>query len=78
MTDASFSRSAAIAQSAPPVGGRRVGLSTNWIGVAPFFLFALMFLIAPTAYLVVGAFQNDQGEFTLENIAALSQPFGTT
>lgn len=33
-----------------------------------------MFLIAPTAYLVVGAFQNDQGEFTLDNIVALSQP----
>jgi putative spermidine/putrescine transport system permease protein len=33
-----------------------------------------MFLILPTAYLVVGAFQNNAGEFTLENIAALSQP----
>ncbi|TMJ39759.1 MAG: ABC transporter permease subunit [Alphaproteobacteria bacterium] len=33
-----------------------------------------MFLILPTAYLVLGAFQNDRGEFTMENIAALSQP----
>jgi putative spermidine/putrescine transport system permease protein len=33
-----------------------------------------MFLILPTLYLVVGAFQNDRGEFTLENIVALSQP----
>jgi putative spermidine/putrescine transport system permease protein len=34
----------------------------------------LMFLIFPTFYLVVGAFQNDQGEFTLANIASLFQP----
>ena len=47
---------------------------TQWLGVAPFFLFAIMFLILPTAYLMLGAFQNPQGEFTLENIAALSQP----
>ena len=49
-------------------------LPTQWLGVAPFFIFALLFLILPTAYLILGAFQNDQGEFTLENIAALSQP----
>jgi len=61
-------------QSAPPVRARRARLPTQWLGVAPFFIFALMFLILPTAYLVLGAFQNDQGEFTLENIAALSQP----
>nr|WP_244421456.1 ABC transporter permease subunit [Mesorhizobium alhagi] len=33
-----------------------------------------MFLIFPTIYLVVGAFQNNQGEWTLENIANLFQP----
>ena len=49
-------------------------LPTQWLGVAPFFLFALMFLILPTTYLVIGAFQNDQGQFTLDNIIALSQP----
>ena len=49
-------------------------LPTQWLGVAPFFIFAVMFLILPTAYLMLGAFQNEQGEFTLENIAALSQP----
>jgi putative spermidine/putrescine transport system permease protein len=61
-------------QSAPRVGARRAELPTQWLGVVPFFIFALMFLILPTAYLVLGAFQNDRGEFTLENIAALSQP----
>ena len=49
-------------------------LPTQWLGVAPFFIFAMMFLILPTAYLMLGAFQNDAGDFTLENIAALSQP----
>ena len=49
-------------------------LPTQWLGVAPFFIFALMFLILPTLYLIIGAFQNPAGEFTLENIAALSQP----
>src|SRR6266516_4427338 len=61
-------------QSAPRVDARRARLPTQWLGVAPFFIFALMFLILPTAYLVLGAFQNDRGEFTMENIAALSQP----
>ena len=63
-----------IRQSTPRVSGQRVRLPTQWLGVAPFFIFALMFLILPTTYLILGAFQNDQGEFTLANIAALSQP----
>ena len=49
-------------------------LPTQWLGVAPFFIFAIMFLILPTLYLMLGAFQNDAGEFTLENIVALAQP----
>ena len=48
--------------------------SWAWLGVVPFFLFALMFLILPTAYLVVGAFQDAEGHFTLRNIANLFQP----
>ena len=49
-------------------------LSLDWLGAAPFILFALMFLILPTLYLVVGAFQNEQGEFTFENLARLREP----
>lgn len=52
----------------------RFRLPTHWLGVAPFFIFALMFLILPTLYLVVGAFQNNAGEWTLENIYNLFQP----
>jgi putative spermidine/putrescine transport system permease protein len=43
------------------------------IGVLPFTAFALMFLILPTAYLMVGAFQDAQGHFTLNNIRDLMQ-----
>ena len=63
-----------VARSAPPASARRVRLPTHWLGVAPFFIFAVMFLILPTAYLMLGAFQNEAGEFTLENVAALWQP----
>jgi putative spermidine/putrescine transport system permease protein len=73
MTDITVSDPAA-ARSAPPSSGARVRLPTQWLGVAPFFIFALMFLILPTAYLILGAFQNSDGQFTLENLAALSQP----
>jgi putative spermidine/putrescine transport system permease protein len=45
-----------------------------WIGVTPFFVFALMFLIVPTLYLVVGAFQDGDGNFTLQNLADLFTP----
>lgn len=43
----------------------------DWLGVAPFMLFALLFLIAPTLYLVTGAFQDADGHFTLANIVGL-------
>ena len=55
-----------------PAGG--AGLPWAWIGVAPFFLFAILFLILPTAFLVVGAFQTADGAFTLQNLRDLSQP----
>ncbi|NUB44477.1 acriflavin resistance protein [Fertoebacter nigrum] len=46
----------------------------NWLGVAPFFLFAFLFLIGPVLYLVGGAFQNTEGAFTFDNIIALGSP----
>lgn len=45
-----------------------------WIGVTPFFIFAAMFLIAPTVGLLAGAFQDRDGAFTLANILRLGQP----
>ncbi len=49
-------------------------MSWAWVGVMPFFVFALMFLILPTLYLIVGAFQDRTGQFTLGNIGNLFTP----
>lgn len=49
-------------------------ISWAWLGVAPFFVFALMFLILPTLDLIVGAFRTPDGSFTFDNIARLNQP----
>lgn len=49
-------------------------LSWAWVGVVPFFVFALMFLILPSGFLVAGGFQDAQGHFTLRNILDLFQP----
>ncbi len=49
-------------------------ISWDWLGVVPFFLFAILFLILPTAFLVIGAFQDAEGHLTLRNIANLTQP----
>lgn len=42
-----------------------------WIGILPFFIFAALFLILPTCKLLVGAFQDPSGAFTLDNLRAL-------
>ncbi len=46
-------------------------LSLEWLGVAPFVIFAVMFLILPTLYLIGAAFIGRDGQFTFENIAGL-------
>jgi len=58
--------------SAPPPAkaARRLSVTTlALIGVTPFFIFSLMFLIVPTLFLTVGAFEDANGAFTLLNIA---------
>jgi putative spermidine/putrescine transport system permease protein len=47
----------------------------TWLGVIPFFLFAIAFLFLPTTTLFLGAFRDGEGAFTLANIGALAQPF---
>ena len=46
----------------------------NWLGVIPFLLFAVLFLLLPTLNIIFGAFQNQAGEFTLDNLRNLLQP----
>jgi putative spermidine/putrescine transport system permease protein len=55
-----------------PRTGRRAILS--WVGVVPFFVFAFLFLIIPTLYLVVGSFLDKAGKPTLQNYADLLGP----
>ena len=55
-------------------GARRLPLPLNWVGVAPFLLFAVLFLIWPTLHIVIGAFQTPEGNFTLVNIKGLAVP----
>ena len=45
-----------------------------WLGVVPFFLFAILFLVWPSSSLVVGSFQDTAGNFTFKNIADLFTP----
>ncbi|MBI3168064.1 MAG: ABC transporter permease subunit [Chloroflexi bacterium] len=45
----------------------------NWIGVLPFFLFAVLFLVLPSLRLVMGSFADNEGQFTFANILQLFQ-----
>ena len=49
--------------------------SRDLLGLLPFVGFVTFFLLLPASTLVVGAFQTDEGQFTLEHFAALSQRF---
>ncbi len=71
MTNVAVPLDAPGAPTARPVRRR---FDWGWVGVAPFLLFALAFLIAPTLYLVFGSFETGQGGFTLANYANLFEP----
>ena len=45
----------------------------KWIGVIPFFLFAILFLVLPSLRLIAGSFTNNDGQFTIANILQLFQ-----
>ncbi len=52
-----------------------ININWNWIGIAPFFLFAVLFLVLPAGSLFVGSFQDAQGHFTLANVEGLFSPY---
>jgi putative spermidine/putrescine transport system permease protein len=62
-------------RNAPIAGEARRGFSWAWLGVVPFFLFAILFMLWPAVSLFTGSFQDRQGNFTFENILGLFQPF---
>ena len=39
-----------------------------WVGLVPFFLFAIAFLLLPSASIVVNSFKGPEGGFTFQNI----------
>ena len=44
------------------------------VGVWPFFAFTAVFLLWPTLYIVLGAFRDADGGFTLEHVRGLNTP----
>ena len=62
------------AQGAPTARPGRRRFGRTWLGLAPFAIFSTLFLLIPTAYLVVGSFQDPAGDLTLQNYADLSDP----
>lgn len=60
-------------QDAPAArpGSRR---SWAWLGLVPFLLFALLFLLLPVSFLVMGSLQDKTGSLTLQNYQDLARP----
>jgi putative spermidine/putrescine transport system permease protein len=61
----------------PAKPARRFGLNIalgDFLGIAPFVIFAIFFLILPTLGLIGGAFVDRNGAFTFQNIIDLGQP----
>jgi putative spermidine/putrescine transport system permease protein len=47
-----------------------------WLGVVPFFLYAGLFLLAPAAQVLVGAFRDIDGGWSLDNVRTIfAEPY---
>ncbi|MBU1176414.1 MAG: ABC transporter permease subunit [Alphaproteobacteria bacterium] len=59
-----------------PIPTRNIAarVSWSWLGAIPYFAFTTLFMLIPVAYLFIGAFQNQQGEFTFANLIDLTSP----
>jgi putative spermidine/putrescine transport system permease protein len=66
----------ATTERAGPVGRRlpRVRVSWAWLGVLPFFLFGLAFLLYPAISILTQSFFDGQRHFTLQNLGKLTDP----
>jgi putative spermidine/putrescine transport system permease protein len=45
-----------------------------WLGLLPFLIFVLLFMVLPAASIFTGSFQDDKGAFTFRNIVGLLRP----
>lgn len=46
----------------------------KWLGVLPFFAFALLFVVLPSVNILAGAFKTNEGKFTFKNFVGLLEP----
>lgn len=63
------------AEAAPPARPARLRLGAGLahsVGLLPFAVFATLFLLIPTIFIVVGAFRGPDGGFTLQNMLELN------
>jgi putative spermidine/putrescine transport system permease protein len=62
----------------PAEAGRGRRFSLVWLGTVPFFAYALLFLFLPAGQVLVGAFRDVDGGFTLDNLRTLfDEPYRT-
>lgn len=68
---------ATIMQDAPKARPALPKLPLAWLGVMPFFVFALLFLLYPSSTIVIRSFLDaETGEFTFRNMLNLaSDPY---
>ncbi|MEN6299758.1 MAG: ABC transporter permease subunit [Anaerolineaceae bacterium] len=59
--------------SAPSARSSRPKFTWDWVGLAPFFLFAIAFLLLPSLSIFIRSFQAPDGSFTFDNIIAIFQ-----
>jgi putative spermidine/putrescine transport system permease protein len=60
---------ATSATASPP---RRINWA--WLGVLPFFVFSILFILIPSASLFIDSFRSPEGGFTLQHVAGLTEP----
>jgi putative spermidine/putrescine transport system permease protein len=54
-----------------PAARPRRNAVLDWLALAPFFLFALMFLFLPSVSIFINSFESVDGHFTFDNIIAI-------
>lgn len=59
----------------PPATPKTSSPLWAWLGLVPFFLFAIAFLFLPSLSIFINSFQDKNGSFTFKNILDLSEPF---
>ncbi|MBI5052731.1 MAG: ABC transporter permease subunit [Chloroflexi bacterium] len=59
----------------PPAPPKTSSSLWAWLGLVPFFLFAIAFLLLPSLSIFFNSFQDKNGSFTFKNILDLSEPF---